>query len=311
MLALEAGLDAADLGGEVITTPYSFVATSHAIIRAQLTPVFVDILDSNLNIDPAAVEAAITDRTSAIVAVHCYGNPCDVEVLEHIASRHKLTLIYDAAHAFGVRYRGGSLVSWGDYAALSFHGTKVFNTFEGGALVVRSEDARTAVNFGRNFGIANETAIPAVGTNAKMSEFNAALGLVQLRYFDGAVRARERVDRRYREAIAEIGGIEPLPIPRETKPNYSYFPVLVTKEYPMSRDALYEKLKTRGIFTRRYFYPLISNLPRYSVLPSANKQDLPVANRAAERILCLPIYPELGEADQERVMAGLREGAGS
>jgi dTDP-4-amino-4,6-dideoxygalactose transaminase len=202
-------------------------------------------------------------------------------------------------------------VSWGDYAALSFHGTKVFNTFEGGALVVRSEDARTAVNFGRNFGIANETAIPAVGTNAKMSEFNAALGLVQLRYFDGAVRARERVDRRYREAIAEIGGIEPLPIPRETKPNYSYFPVLVTKEYPMSRDALYEKLKTRGIFTRRYFYPLISNLPRYSVLPSANKQDLPVANRAAERILCLPIYPELGEADQERVMAGLREGAGS
>jgi dTDP-4-amino-4,6-dideoxygalactose transaminase len=305
MLALEGAIDAACLSGEVITTPYSFVATSHAVKRAQLTPVFADIRPDDLNIDPVAVEAAISERTSAIVAVHCYGNPCDVDALARIAERNGLALIYDAAHAFGVRFRNRSLPSWGDFSALSFHGTKMFNTFEGGAVISRTAGRQQAIDSGRNFGIASEVSIPGIGTNAKMSEFNAALGLVQLRYFDKVRRARSRVDRRYREALSGIPGIRPLPIPPDTEPNFSYFPVLVTEEFPVSREALYDALKAEGIFSRRYFYPLLSSLPTYRDLPSAAARNLPVATRAAEQILCLPIYSELTEEDQDRVIKAI------
>jgi dTDP-4-amino-4,6-dideoxygalactose transaminase len=305
MLALEAAIEAAGITGEVITTPYSFVATTHAVKRAQLSPVFVDVQPHDLNIDPVGVEAAITQRTSAIVAVHCYGNPCDVEALEQIASRHKLALIYDAAHAFGVRYRGRSLLRWGDFAALSFHGTKIFNTFEGGAVISRSAEGRNAIQLQRNFGITSEVTIPATGTNAKMSEFNAALGLVQLKHFEQVRDARAEIDRRYRAALADMPGIEPLPLPDNCEPNYSYFPVLVTDDFPLSRDDLYEALKAQQIFSRRYFYPLLSNLPMYRDLPSSDPVNLPVANRAARQILCLPTYHDLSNADQTRVIEAI------
>lgn len=302
MLALTAAIDAAGLEGEVVTTPYSFVATTHAVRLGRLEPVFVDIRPDDLNIDADLIEAAITPRTAAIVSVHCYGNPCRVERIEEIARRHGLAVIYDAAHAFGVRYRGRSLLAWGDHAVLSFHATKVFNTFEGGAVVSRAAAGKRAVDSVKNFGIASEVEIPAVGTNAKMSEFNAALGLVQLDHFPAVREARGRVDARYRAALAEVAGVDPLAVPDGVEPNYSYFPVLVGEEYRESRDALYERLKAHGIFSRRYFFPLLSGLPMYRDLPSAAPNRLPVATRAAERILCLPIFPDLGEADQDRII---------
>jgi dTDP-4-amino-4,6-dideoxygalactose transaminase len=309
MLALETALETASLAGEVITTPYSFVATSHAVARRQLTPVFVDIRSKDLNIDPALVEAAINNRTSAIVAVHCYGNPCDVTALDEIARRHGLKLIYDAAHAFAVRHCGRSLVSWGDYATLSFHGTKMFNTFEGGAVITRTDRSEEAVKLNRNFGITSEVTVPVIGTNAKMSEFNAALGLLQLKHLDDAIRARRMVDERYRLAFRDIPGIVPLAIAETTEANYSYFPVLVTEEYPLSRDELYDSLKTDNVFSRRYFFPLLSHLPMYKELPSSNATNLPIANRAADQILCLPIYPDLSEQSQFRVIDHIRKKA--
>ena len=309
MLALEAAIDAAELTGEIVTTPYSFVATTHAIRRAQVTPVFADVLAGDLNIDPAAVERAITPRTSAIVAVHCYGNPCDTQALQAIADAHRLTLIYDAAHAFGVTRDGRSILGEGDYSTISFHATKAFNTFEGGAVVTRSEANRRAIDFQRNFGIADEVSVPHVGSNAKMSEFNAALGLLQLDHFEESRRARAAVDRRYRERLEGVAGITCLPIPEGVEPNFSYFPILVGPGYGLSRDRLYERLKADGIYARRYFFPLLSNLPMYRELPSADPANLPVANRAAEQILCLPIYPDLPEEDQERVIAIVRDGA--
>lgn len=309
MLALAMALDAAELEGEVITTPYSFVATTHAVRMGRLTPVFVDVRRSDLNIDPAAVEAAITPRTTAIVAVHVYGNPCDVEALEAIARRHGLKVIYDAAHAFGVTYRGRSLLSWGDFATLSFHATKAFNTFEGGAVVMPSVESKRVIDNLRNFGIANETEIPAVGTNAKMAEVNAALGLLQISHFGTVLRLRREVDRRYRDMLADVPGIEMLAIPAETEPNFSYFPILVKPDFRVGRDVLYRELLAGGIYSRRYFYPLLSSLPMYRDEPSAAAARLPVAHRAAEEILCLPIYPDLDADAQERIVAAIRDGA--
>ena len=306
MLALNAAIDAAELDGEVITTPYSFVATSHAVMIGGLKPVFCDVRPHDLNIDPAAIEAAITPRTSAIVAVHCYGNPCDVEAIEDIAARHGLQVIYDAAHAFGVRLRGQSVLGWGDFSALSFHATKAFNTFEGGAVTARSAAGQLAIARLRNFGIADEVTVDRVGGNSKMSEFNAALGLLQLQHFDRVLAGRRQVDARYRTLLTGVEGIECLAIPAHVEPNFSYFPILVGPDYPLSRDALYERLKSHDIFSRRYFFPLLSNLPMYADLPSAAASNLPVANRAAAQILCLPIYPELGEDDQQRVVDILR-----
>ncbi len=311
MLALAAAIEAADLKGEVITTPYSFVATTHAVKIGQLEPVFVDIRPDDLNIDAGKIEAAITPRTSAIVAVHVYGNPCDVEAIERIAARHGLKIVYDAAHAFGVRRGGRSLLSYGDFSTLSFHATKAFNTFEGGAVVSREASGKQAVDSCRNFGIADEVTIPTVGTNGKMSEFNAALGLVQLRHFDEVRAARRAVDGRYRAALADVEGIEILALPEGVEPNFSYFPILVREPYPLSRDALYERLKAERIYSRRYFYPLLSTLPMYGDLPSAAPANLPVATRAAAQILCLPIYPELEPADQARIVDVIRGGRGA
>ncbi|WP_191992947.1 DegT/DnrJ/EryC1/StrS family aminotransferase [Sphingomonas parva] len=306
MLALSVAIDAAALSGEIITTPYSFVATTHSVKMGQLEPVFVDVRPGDLNIDPDLIEAAITPRTSAIVAVHCYGNPCDVEAIQAIATRHGLKVIYDAAHAFGVRYRARSLLSYGDFSTLSFHATKAFNTFEGGAVVVRDGDANVAVDRFRNFGIADEVTIPAVGTNAKMSEFNAALGLLQLEHFEHVRSERRRVDALYRAELGELDGLDCLPIPADTEPNFSYFPILVGPEFGASRDALYEALKQQGVNSRRYFYPLLSTLPMYRGLPSAQEERLPVATRAAQRVLCLPIYPELSEGDQRRIIETIK-----
>jgi dTDP-4-amino-4,6-dideoxygalactose transaminase len=306
MLALAAAIEAADLRGEVITTPYSFVATTHAVKIGQLEPVFVDVRPDHLNIDAEQIEAAITPRTSAIVAVHVYGNPCDVDAIERIADRHDLKVIYDAAHAFGVTVGGRSLLSYGDFSTLSFHATKAFNTFEGGAVISREEDGKRAVDSCRNFGIADEVTIPTVGTNAKMSEFNAALGVLQLRHFEEVRAKRRAVDARYRAALADVEGIDLLALPDRVEPNFSYFPILVRESYPLSRDALYERLKAERIFPRRYFYPLLSTLPMYCGVPSAAEGNLPVATRAAAQILCLPIYPDLEPTDQERIIDIIR-----
>jgi dTDP-4-amino-4,6-dideoxygalactose transaminase len=302
MLALTAVFDALQLEGEVITTPYSFVATTHAVRIGRLSPVFVDVRPSDLNIDPDLIEAAITDRTSAIVAVHVYGNPCAVEEIEEIAQRHGLKVIYDAAHAFAVRYKGRGLLSWGDFATLSFHATKAFNTFEGGAIISGSASGKQGVDSARNFGIADEVNIPTVGTNAKMSEFNAALGLLQLRHFAEVREARRQVDARYRSALANVPGLTCVAIPPDVEPNFSYFPILVDEAISGGRDAIYAALQQEGIFARRYFYPLLSNLPMYETLASAKAANLPVANRAAEQILCLPIFPELSATDQDRII---------
>lgn len=302
MLALETAIEASNLSGEVITTPYSFVATTHAVRRSGLKPVFVDIARADLNVDASLIEERITSKTTAIVAVHCYGNPCAGDELQQIADKHGLKLIFDAAHAFGVRQHGKAVADQGDFSIISFHATKAFNTFEGGAVISRSSTDKQSIDNFSNFGIADEVTVKAIGGNAKMSEFNAALGLLQLAHFERAREARRRVDARYRSALQDVGGIEMIAIPDGVQPNYSYFPVLVTEEYKLSRDALYEKLKANGIFSRRYFYPLLSTLPMYREFESAAPEGLPVATRAAEQILCLPIYHDLGESDQDRII---------
>jgi dTDP-4-amino-4,6-dideoxygalactose transaminase len=306
MLALSAAIDASDIEGEVITTPYSFVATTHAVAMGRLTPVFVDIRGDDLNIDASRIEAAITPRTTAIVAVHVYGNPCDVDAISDIAGRHGLKVIYDAAHAFGVRYRGKALASLGDFATLSFHATKAFNTFEGGAVISATAAGKQRIDRLSNFGIADEVTVTAVGSNAKMSEFNAALGLLQLDHFEEVRRGRARVDRLYREMLGGVDGIDFLAIPPEVEPNFSYFPILVRPHFRVGRDELYEELKAREIYSRRYFYPLLSSLPMYRDLPSAAADNLRQANEAAAQILCLPIYGELAEADQARIVAAVK-----
>jgi len=308
MLALSAAIAAAELkaGSEVITTPYSFVATTHSIAMANLTPVFVDVRKRDLTIDPSRIEAAITPRTSAILGVHVYGNPCEVEAIQTIADRHDLKVIYDAAHAFGVRYRGKSLLGYGDFSTLSFHATKAFNTFEGGAVFSATDAGRQLVRNYRNFGFADELNIPAIGGNAKMSEFNAALGLLQLGHFEEVRRRRAEVDRRYRDLLAGIGGIDVLPIPEDVEPNHSYFPILVRPEFRVSRDELYEQLKNAGFYARRYFHPLLSSLPMYRDLPSAGEDRLPIATEASEQILCLPFYHDLAEDDQNRLVDVIR-----
>jgi dTDP-4-amino-4,6-dideoxygalactose transaminase len=305
-VGLSAAIAAAEIEGEVITTPFSFVATTHSIAMAGLTPVFVDVRPQDFTIDPERLEAAITPRTSAIMAVHVYGNPCDVDAIRSIAERHNLKVIYDAAHAFGVRYRGESLLVHGDFATLSFHATKAFNTFEGGAVLSATAAGQRLVNNYRNFGFVDEVTIPAIGSNAKMSEFNAALGLLQLDHFEDVRRKRAEVDRRYREMLAGIEGVDVLPIPPEVEPNYTYFPILVLPEFGISRDELYERLKASGFYARRYFYPLLSSLPMYRYLPTAAAENLPVARQASEQILCLPFFHDLAESDQRRLVEIIR-----
>lgn len=292
-IALITALQALRITGEVITTPYSFVATAHSLLWNGIQPVFVDIESNTLNLDPAKIEAAITPQTTAIMPVHCYGHPCDVEAIQEIADHYNLRVIYDAAHAFGVQDHGGSILRHGDLSILSFHATKVFNTFEGGAIVCPDAKTKQRIDYLKNFGHAEEATVVDLGINGKMSEFSAALGLLQLKYIEPVFARRKEIDALYREQLNCVEGVRCLQDSGEKVANYSYFPVLVDENYPLSRNDLYQKLKGNNIYPRRYFYPLISEFPMYRGLPSASKGNLPIATSAALKVICLPIYPAL------------------
>lgn len=300
-LALVTAMQALRITGEVITTPYSFVATAHSLVWNNIKPVFVDIDPSTCNIDPARIEEAITPNTTAILPVHCYGNPCDVERIQKIADTYGLKVIYDAAHAFGVQYKGESLLRHGDMSVLSFHATKVFNTFEGGAIICPDAKTKQRIDYLKNFGFADEVTVTAPGINGKMSEVNAAFGLLQLNHIGKAMRRRREIEARYRAALATVLGISMLPVPADTLGNASYFPVLVGDAYPLGRDALYQRMKESNINGRRYFYPLISDMPMYRGLPSAAPAQLPHAREVSERVICLPIYPDLHDEQVDAI----------
>lgn len=300
-IALVTALQALRITGEVITTPFSFVATAHSLLWNNLTPVFVDIDPETCNLDPDKIEQAITPHTTAIMPVHCYGNPCAVERIQKIADTYGLRVIYDAAHAFGVQYKGQSILNHGDLSVLSFHATKVFNTFEGGAIVCPDAKTKQRIDYLKNFGFSDEVTVTAPGINGKMSEINAAFGLLQLKYIPDALARRKAIEARYRAALDKIKGIKLLPQAIETIGNASYFPILVTEDYPLSRDELYFKMKADGIHGRRYFYPLISTMPMYRSMTSAAKNFLSNAHIIAERVICLPIYPALEDQQLERI----------
>lgn len=300
-LGLITALQALRVSGEVITTPYTFVATAHSLLWNGNKPVFVDIEPESLNLDPTKIEAAITPQTTAIMPVHCYGNPCDIESIQNIADNYNLKVIYDAAHAFGIHGHTGSVLNYGDLSILSFHATKVFNTFEGGAIICSDLKTKRRIDNLKNFGIVDEMTVVAPGINAKMSEFNAALGLLQLQHIEYAISNRKIIDSYYRRSLTNIEGIKCLPQTAKFA-NYSYFPILIQTGYPLSRDALYQKLKDQEIYSRRYFYPLVSDFPMYRSLPSAARSNLPVATDAANTILCLPIYPGLERDQQQRII---------
>lgn len=290
-IALVTALQALNISGEVITTPYSFVATTHALLWNKCKPVFVDIANETCNIDPKCIEQAITSKTTAILGVHCYGNPCEVERIQQLADKYSLKIIYDAAHAFGVRYKGHSLLNHGNLSVLSFHATKVFNTFEGGAIICPNAAIKNEIDHLKNFGFSDEVTITAAGINGKMSELNAAFGLLQLKYIDDALEKRRGIERHYRAGLAEVDGISLLPEAPSTIGNSSYFPIFIGPRFPVSRDVLYQTLRNHGIYARRYFFPLISDIPMYRDLPSA--QNTPIASNASNSVICLPIYPEL------------------
>ncbi|NCT84821.1 MAG: DegT/DnrJ/EryC1/StrS family aminotransferase [Comamonadaceae bacterium] len=308
-IALVTALQSLRITGEVITTPYSFVATSHSLVWNGIKPVFADIDPVTLNLDPARIEALITPQTTAILPVHCYGTPCDVDAIQHIADNYNLRVIYDAAHAFGIRRlgeRGGSILLHGDLSVLSFHATKAFNTFEGGAIVSPDAKTKQRIDHLKNFGFVNQTTVVATGINGKMSEFNAALGLLQLQHVERAIEKRAAIERRYRSLLQGIPGLRMLAEPVDATRNHSYFPVLIGPEFPLSRDEVFQRLRDGGIMARRYFYPLISDFPMYRGLPSARAELLPVAQEVARQILCLPIYPALTDEDVDRVAGSLR-----
>ncbi|HPO13800.1 MAG TPA: DegT/DnrJ/EryC1/StrS family aminotransferase [Candidatus Hydrogenedentes bacterium] len=288
--------------GEVITTPFTFAATPHVLYWNGIQPVFCDIDPKTFNMDPARIEQLITPQTRAILPVHVYGTPCDIDAIQGIANRHGLTVIYDAAHTFGVRYHGKSLCSYGDASVLSFHATKLFSTGEGGALVTPSRACRERVDFLKNFGYADEETVIGPGINGKMNEFQAAFGLLQLKRIQAEIDHRREIDRIYRENLAGIPGIT---IPVEalhTQRNFAYFPILVDQtKYGISRDELHTRLRDKNVYARKYFHPLCSHYPCYAALPSANPQNLPVAERIAQQILCLPIYGTLDLSTVERI----------
>ena len=289
-IALVTALQSLDLDqGEVITTPYTFVATAHSIVWNKLKPVFVDIDPITSNIDPNEVEKAITDKTVAILPVHCYGIPCDVALLQKIADKNNLKLIYDAAHAFGCKYQGQSLLNYGDLSVISFHATKVFNTFEGGAIVCHSAEMKQRIDQLKNFGIVNETTIIDASLNGKLSEVHAALGLLQLKTIDETLEARKKVDQIYRKLLQDVQGIKCISRLNMEKDNYSYFPIVISEDYPLTRDQLFEKFKVQNVFARKYFYPIMTDLEiyqKYSV-------ETPQAQLLSQQVLCLPMYPEL------------------
>jgi dTDP-4-amino-4,6-dideoxygalactose transaminase len=301
-LALITALQAMRVSGEVITTPFSFVATTHALHWNGIKPVFVDIDPVTMNLDPDKIEAAITPRTTAILPVHVYGNPCDVEAIERIASKHSLRVLYDAAHAFGVRKNGQSVLRFGDMSVLSFHGTKIFNTFEGGAIVCRDAKTKHHIDHLKNFGFVDEVTVVKPGINAKMNEVQAAFGLLQLKCMDQIAESRARIAERYRAALGGIDGLILHDVSEGSTRNHSYFPVRVTERFPVTREELYEQLRERNVGVRRYFYPLISEFPSYRGLASAVPDNLPIATQVSRQVLCLPIYPALDEASQDRVI---------
>ena len=301
-LALVTALQSLRISGEVITTPYSFVATAHSLQWNGIKPVFVDVDPNTLNLDPAKIESAITPKTTAIMPVHCYGNPCDVEAIEKIADNYNIRVIYDAAHAFGVKDQEGSILRHGDLSVLSFHATKVFNTFEGGAIVCPDAKTKQRIDHLKNFGFVDEVTVVAPGINGKMSEFNAALGLLQLQHIGKALARRKEIDTTYRDLLKGVKGIRCLQDSGQQVANYSYFPILVDPDYPISRDELYQKLRDNNIYSRRYFYPLISEFPMYRGLLSAHRDNLPVAMDAAFKVLCLPIYPCLTNDEVQQIV---------
>jgi dTDP-4-amino-4,6-dideoxygalactose transaminase len=304
MLALMTALRALNIEGEVITTPFSFVATSHALLLNNITPVFVDIEPETYNLDPDKIEAAITSRTSAILPVHVYGNPCNIDKIQEIADRHGLKVIYDAAHAFGVKLNGASLAGFGDLSVLSFHGTKVFNTFEGGAIVCHDEKMKETIDQLKNFGITGETTVVLTGLNAKMNEFQAALGVLQLKYFETAVLKRKRIFELYYESLKNFQGVSILQSKHNIQHNYGYFTILIDgRIFGKSRDEVYDILKSHNLFSRRYFYPLINQFPMYKHLKSSFKGSMPVAEKISGEVLCLPIYPDLSEVTIHKILS--------
>lgn len=306
-LALVTALQALRITGEVITTPYSFVATAHSLLWNGIKPVFVDVEPDSLNLDPAKIEAAITPQTSAILPVHCYGRPCNVDAIQKIADNYNLRMIYDAAHAFGVRTHEGSLLRHGDLSVVSFHATKVFNTFEGGAIICPDLKTKQRIDHLKNFGFVDEVTVVAPGINGKMSEVNAAFGMLQLKHIDDALGRRKALDARYRELLRDIPGIRCVNDAPDYTANHAYFPILVESDYPLGRDELYTAFRENNIWARRYFHPLISDFPMYRGLPSANRANLPVAAEAARKVLCLPMYPALTEHDLRRIVDVIRQ----
>lgn len=309
-LALITALQALRITGEVITTPFSFVATTHSLWWNNIKPVFIDIEPEHFNLDPSKIEAAITPQTTAIMPVHVYGNPCNIEEIQRIADIYGLRVIYDAAHAFGVRKNKQSILNWGDLSILSFHATKVYNTIEGGAIICQDENTKLRIDLLKNFGFINEITVVEPGINAKMNEIQAAYGSLQLKYVDEYISKRKVVAERYRQLLADVKGITTISDLEGIDYNYAYFPVLInTKAYGISRDDLYLKLQEYEIFGRRYFYPLISEFPTYKGLPSAKIDNLPIANQVAKEIICLPIYPELSLEDVERICQIIKQEA--
>ncbi len=301
-LALLTALQALRITGEVITTPYSFVATSHSLLWNNLKPVFVDIDPVTCNLDPKKIEEAITPLTSAILPVHCYGIPCDVDKIQEIADVYGLKVIYDAAHSFGVKKEGTSILNYGDLSILSFHATKVFNTIEGGAIICPDAKMKKRIDYLKNFGFSDETTVVAPGINGKMNEVQAAFGLLQLKYIDQALEDRKHIYHYYRDGLARINGLTTLSVPDSIDWNYAYFPLFMDDCSFDTREKLYSALKAQGIMSRRYFYPLISSFPMYRGINSASAANLPVATNVANSVLCLPIYPGLETEDQDRII---------
>ena len=306
-LPLMCALQALCITGEVITTPYSFVATTHALWWNGIKPVFVDIDPETCNIDPNKIEVAITPKTTAIMPVHVYGKPCDTERIQAIADKYGLKVIYDAAHAFGVEVAGKSILNAGDMSTLSFHATKVYNTIEGGALICHDEKTKKRIDYLKNFGFAGETTVIAPGINGKMDEVRSAYGLLNLKQVDVAIEARRQVAIQYRKALKNIEGISFMEDMPDVRHNYSYFPIFVdAEEYGMTRDELYFKMKERNVLGRRYFYPLISEFSTYRGLESAKPENLSIAHKVADSVICLPMYAGMSEEDIDRTINSIQ-----
>lgn len=303
-LPLITALQALRITGEVITTPYSFVATTHSLWWNGIKPVFVDVDPSNCGLDPAKIEAAITPKTTAIMPVHCYGKPCDTKAIQEIADKYGLKVIYDAAHAFGVEVNGESVLNAGDMSTLSFHATKVYNTIEGGAMVMHDEKTKQRIDYLKNFGFANETTVVAPGINSKMDEMRAAYGILNLRQVDAAIAARQKVANAYRDTLRGVEGVTFFDDMPGVRHNYSYFPIFIDAEkFGKTRDQLYFEMRDANVLGRRYFYPLISEFSTYRGLPSASRENLPEAYKLADTVLCLPMHHDLSEENVERILS--------